>query len=143
MSEPGKGSVTRPKNDGTLVFDNPGQEDAYTVRGDTSAFGGSTTSRPMDGGGAPIWTDGRSTDGNATNSLGGFGGEADSDPMFDRFKHEDEGEGGGFSDIDGNKETSSTNVADSVSSSSLDGAKSDPEFERYPNASSQEDVGSK
>ncbi len=132
-----------PSKDGQLWQDN-NNTDTSVVRGDDKSFGDAGVATGMSPG-APVWTDAKSLDRDAVNREGGFGSEANSDPMFDRFKHEDEGEGGGFGDIDGNKETSSTNSADVVAGSALPfgGAKSDPEFERYPNAGSQEDVGSK
>ena len=79
-----------------------GFTDAYTVRGDTRGFAGSETSGPMDSG-APVALEGKSVDRDATNSLGQIGQASQSDPMFDKFKHEMSDEGGGMSDIDSNK----------------------------------------
>lgn len=102
-----------------------GFSDAYTVRGDTGSFGGSTTTRPMDAP-APIWTDGCSTDGNATNSKGALSG-TDSDPMFDKFKHEAKG----WEDqVDA---MSNGQSGASVAHVALDGADSDPMFQNDPN----------
>jgi hypothetical protein len=136
-NDPGRGSVTRPPNDGTLIFDNPGKDSAYDVRGDPKALSDAGVNTGMSPG-APVWLNGMSTDGDAINRVGGFNGEADSDPMFDRFKPELSS----MSDIDANCGTGSE-APEAVSHVVLSGADSDPEFERYPNASSQEDEGTK
>jgi hypothetical protein len=105
-----------------------GFTDAYTVRGDTGSFG-SGTSFPSDG--VPQWTDGKSTDGNAVNALGKLSG-TDSDPMFDKFKHEAKG----WEDqvnADSNGQSGA-----SVSHSALveGGAKSDPQGQELANEQS-------
>jgi len=81
--------------------------------------------------GAPVWLEGRSVDRDAVNRVGGFGGETASDPMFDKFKHEENS----MSDIDANR-GSGSEAAESVSSGSLpsddSGTHSDPMGERLP-----------
>ncbi len=125
-----------PSKDGQLWQDN-NNTDTSVVRGDDKGFGDAGVSTGMSPG-APVWTEGRSTDRDATNRVDGFGAEAQSDPMFDRFKHEENS----MSDIDANMGSGSESP-ESVASAALAGAKSDPEFARYPSAASQEDVGSK
>ena len=121
MSEAGKGSLTIPPNDGDLI---KGFTDAYTVRGDTKGFGGSTTSSPIESK-APIWTEGRSTDANATNSLGAVGG-TESDSMFEKFYR------GQLDKVTGSES------AEGVASTGLvdGGAKSDPEGQELANEQS-------
>ena len=143
--DPGKGTTTIPPNDGDLRQHNNDtgkyNESNTVVQGDTKGFGSGTSFPAED---APVWLDGLSIDKDATNRVDGFGNETNSDPMFDRFKHELDS----MSDIDANK-GGGTNHADSVSSDGMGGdrsstTKSDPMFERYPSADSDDDdVGSK
>jgi hypothetical protein len=113
---------------GTLIQNND-NKDAYTVRGDSKGFGDAGSTTGMDPG-ASVWLEGMSLDANATNAKGGFSGEADSDPMFDRFKPEMIS----MSDIDANRGSGSESP-ESVSSSPLvdGGAKSDPMYQELPN----------
>jgi hypothetical protein len=114
-------------NNGDLI---KGFTDAYTVRGDTKGFAGSENSSPMDSP-APIWLEGMSVDANATNSMGAVGG-TDSDPMFDKFKHE----------ATGNEDQilqAGSNSADGVASTSIPSG-SDPMFEEVPHDNSVNNV---
>ncbi len=130
--DPGKGTATRPPNDGTLWQDND-NKDTTVVRGDSKAFGEAGSNTGMDPG-SPVALLGMSIDRDATNSKGGFGSEADSDPMFDCFKPELVS----MSDIDANQGTGSESP-ESVSSSNLvdGGAKSDPMFQDTPDEQSE------
>jgi hypothetical protein len=101
--------------------------DAYTVRGDTGGFGSGTSFPNV---GAPSWTNGRSTDGNATNSLGAVGG-TESDPMFDKFKHE----ATGWED-QVNAQGSQTGASVAHSQLIEGGGKSDPMFKELPDEQS-------
>jgi len=140
-NDPGRGTVTRPPNDGTLIFDNPGKDNAYDVRGDPKALSDAGVNTGMSPG-APVWLEGKSLDQDATNSLGNFSADTKSDPMFDRFKHETIGDGD-QANRDSESGGDAKDAPEKVSSMVLSGADSDPEFERYPNASSQEDEGTK
>ena len=118
-NDPGKGTQTIPPNDGDLwkgreVRENVG---GFTflegmARGDKSSDSPKMgTSFPSTA--APIWLDGMSVDENAINRAGGFGSEAQSAPMFDKFKHEENS----MSDIDANQGSGSESP-DKVSSTS-------------------------
>jgi len=127
-SDPGKGSVTRPPNDGELWQDND-NTDTTVVRGDSKGFGEAGSKTGFDTS-APVWLEGFSVDGNAVNAMGAIGAESKSDPMFDRFKPEvvQSSE----SDIDANR-GGGTNSPDSVASGGFPGSTdSDPEDQDLP-----------
>jgi hypothetical protein len=132
-----KGYPVIPPNDGDLW---KGREVREQVGGFTflegEARGGKTMASGNSTGtglnpGAPVWLEGRSVDANAINRVGGFGGETSSDPMFDKFKHEENS----MSDIDANRGTGSESP-EKVSSGSLpsddSGTHSDPLEDRLP-----------
>jgi hypothetical protein len=121
QGDPGKGSLTIPPNDGDLI--RGGYTDGV-IRGDTKGFGSGTSVPAV---GAPMTTEGRSTDQDATNSLGGFSGEADSDPMFDKFKYEEKD----MSDIDANQAEGSESPTP-VASTKMSGTDSNPQEQELP-----------
>lgn len=125
--DPGKGTLTIPPNNGDLadVSYNDG-----VVRGDSKGFGEAGEKTGMNPG-APVWTEGRSVDGDAVNSLGAIGGDTKSDSMFEKFAREDR------PGADKNNQTGSE-ASESVPGSSLveGGADSDPKWQELPNEQS-------
>jgi hypothetical protein len=81
--------------------------------------------------GAPEWLDGKSIDVDAINVKGSITADCRSDPMFDRFKHEETSWA-----IDANRTNGGTNAGDKVPSGSFPsddgGTHSDPKFVHMP-----------
>ena len=137
-TERGRGSARLPADNGTLWKGREVREQVggFTflegmARGDREPKGSDETREGMSPG-APVWTDGMSIDCDAINaSGGGLVADCKSDPMFDKFKHEETSW-----DITANRTNGGRNTPDSVSHSSLpsddSGTHSDPAYEHMP-----------